>query len=391
MKLFITTCLFIISQLTFSQTVNIPDANFKQALLDHTPPIDTNNDGEIQLSEAQATSVVNVMNKNVSDLTGISAFTNLQDLLCRSNPITSLDISSNTQLVQLWAGFTDISSLNTSQNGNLYIIRIENSNVTDLDITNNPLLEWLDASYSPLQNLSTASTTALSVLSVENTNLQSLDGTAHPQLELLNIVNTSITNIDFTFLQQLKSISLGSDLIPETLDFSQNTNLCSLYIQNSPQLEYINLKNGNNTLLVPNSDCSVNLTYGGIATTSGVNAQFNVPNLQTICVDNIAFAQQNFTLVPPQTVFIDDCNLGNTENPLTSLELYPNPVTEVVYLDSYKTISSITILSPLGQTLKSFNPNNKKISINLEEFAAGIYFIQIESENIQILKRIIKK
>ena len=40
---------FTISQ---AQIVNIPDANFKNALLNHIPVIDLNGDSEIQISEA---------------------------------------------------------------------------------------------------------------------------------------------------------------------------------------------------------------------------------------------------------------------------------------------------------------------------------------------------
>lgn len=47
--LFITLISFTITQ---SQIVNIPDVNFKNALLNHNPNIDANNDNEIQVNEA---------------------------------------------------------------------------------------------------------------------------------------------------------------------------------------------------------------------------------------------------------------------------------------------------------------------------------------------------
>ena len=52
MKNLLSVFVFFISIVTYSQNVNIPDANFKFALLNHTPPIDLNNDNEIQISEA---------------------------------------------------------------------------------------------------------------------------------------------------------------------------------------------------------------------------------------------------------------------------------------------------------------------------------------------------
>ena len=42
-----------------------------------------------------------VVNKNISDLTGIEAFVNLKSLNCFDNQLTSLDVSSNTALKRL--------------------------------------------------------------------------------------------------------------------------------------------------------------------------------------------------------------------------------------------------------------------------------------------------
>ena len=87
-----------------AQIVNIPDSNFKARLLGanggvhastETPVyypvsdtwgvsssniIDTNGDGEIQVSEAQAIKFLNVYNGSIYDLQGISSFTNLEFL-----------------------------------------------------------------------------------------------------------------------------------------------------------------------------------------------------------------------------------------------------------------------------------------------------------------------
>lgn len=85
----------------FSQVVNIPDANFKAALVADTT-INTNRDGEIQVSEAEAAQTVNVSSKNIADLTGIASFKNLVSLDCSNNQLTSLSTESNFQLSTLF-------------------------------------------------------------------------------------------------------------------------------------------------------------------------------------------------------------------------------------------------------------------------------------------------
>lgn len=54
--------------------VSIPDANFKNALLNHNPVIDTNSDNEIQISEAvNFTGNLTLHNQGISNLTGITS------------------------------------------------------------------------------------------------------------------------------------------------------------------------------------------------------------------------------------------------------------------------------------------------------------------------------
>jgi hypothetical protein len=82
--------------------VYIPDANFKNALLQSFyPVIDTNSDGEIQVSEALNVSSINVEGKDISDMTGINSFAGLKNLYCSYNNITSLDLSMNPLLEYL--------------------------------------------------------------------------------------------------------------------------------------------------------------------------------------------------------------------------------------------------------------------------------------------------
>src|SRR5690606_41755901 len=86
-----TTALFLFFILSFSvnaQTVNIPDPNFKARLI--IAEVDTNHDGEIQVSEAEAvTGMLDVSifhpDYPIYDLTGIEAFVN----------ITWLDVKGN--------------------------------------------------------------------------------------------------------------------------------------------------------------------------------------------------------------------------------------------------------------------------------------------------------
>ncbi len=85
------------------EIVNIPDPNFKAALLAHVPEIDTDGDNEISVAEAAALDgTLDLNQKNISDLTGLEAFVNIKKLKLYSNAITgSVDFSANTKLERI--------------------------------------------------------------------------------------------------------------------------------------------------------------------------------------------------------------------------------------------------------------------------------------------------
>lgn len=88
----LTFTILFISIISFAQ-VSIPDANFEQALI--TANIDSDNtiNGTISTADAQAkTGQLYLKDKNISDLTGIEAFTNITILNIQGNNITTLNM-----------------------------------------------------------------------------------------------------------------------------------------------------------------------------------------------------------------------------------------------------------------------------------------------------------
>ncbi|MBU3012335.1 T9SS type A sorting domain-containing protein [Polaribacter vadi] len=131
-----------------SCTVTIPDANFKAYLVGNTA-INTNGDTEIQCTEANVfTGQINVNNLNISDLTGIEAFINLTELLCRNNSgLTTVDVSNNTQLTALGLNNNNLTSLDVSNNSLLTELYCASNQLTSLNLANgnNGSLVQMDA------------------------------------------------------------------------------------------------------------------------------------------------------------------------------------------------------------------------------------------------------
>ena len=144
----ITTFNLIVEAFNPNQIINFPDANFKAKLLSATPTnfiaynflnqyvkIDSNNDGEIQYSEALNIKQLNVSNGNILDLTGIEAFANLRSLDCSYNRLTSLNLSVLTQLEYLACVENQITTLNIDGLAELRQLYCYRNSLTSLDLS----------------------------------------------------------------------------------------------------------------------------------------------------------------------------------------------------------------------------------------------------------------
>ena len=151
--LLILLCLPMIG---FGQDVYIPDANFKVYLVGDTA-INTNGDAEIQVTEAAVySSYISCVALNITDLTGIEAFTALTQLSCYTNQITSLDLSQNIALIDLQCQNNQLTALDVSANTALTYLGCNGNQLTSLDLSDNTSLVYLSCGNSQLQCLNIA-------------------------------------------------------------------------------------------------------------------------------------------------------------------------------------------------------------------------------------------
>ena len=297
----------------FGQNVYIPDANFKAYLVGNSL-INTNNDTEIQVSEASSfDGWINCEYQNISDLTGIEAFTSLWQLSCSNNQLTSLDVSQNTALIYLGCSNNQLTILDVSQNTALETLRCSNNQLTSLDVSQNNALELLVC-----QNLA----------QLTSINLNGADA-----LVSLWCSANQLTSLDVSQNTALIDLDCALTLISR-LDVSQNPNLGEFTCQGN-LLTCLNVANGNNSNLIA----------------LGVE---NNPNLTCIEVDDANWANANWANPngtysgDPQMYFSEDCNndCSSTSN-LTELTTSKN---------------LIQILDLMGRET-SFKPNTPLIYV----------------------------
>lgn len=187
-----------------AQIVNIPDANFKAKLLLASPSntiastqtpdgvgsvttyntIDTNGDGEIQQSEAILIKRLSLFSSNISNLTGIEAFTGLQYLGCNQNQLTQLDASSLNNLKFLSCSNNQLTSLNVVGLNNLQRFWCDNNQLSSLSLIGLTNLDIFVCRYNQLATLEFPN----------SFNLNAVDCSYNPPLSTIFIKDARIFN-----------------------------------------------------------------------------------------------------------------------------------------------------------------------------------------------------
>jgi hypothetical protein len=260
---------FLFSFTLNAQIIDIPDANFKNALIENG--VDTNGDGEISTSEAEAITSLSLVNRNMASLEGIEYFTNINYLNCTGNQLTSIDVSQLDQLFGLVCHNNMLSSINVDNNLLMNSLGCANNLIAVLNVDNNTML----TSLSCYDNLIT-----------------SLDLTNNTILENLRCDNNQITEITFGTITG--NISMGTVF---TLNCSNNL-LTTLDLSSVHMTQHgINVSNNQLTSLILKNGVTNVYDYPELF---GQVSLINNPDLTFICVDpsEISYIQNQAASIP---------------------------------------------------------------------------------------------
>ena len=227
---------------------NFPDEDFRDFLLTQW----YGEDGVIKDLELPSIREIRIMgNGYIQDLTGIEHFTELEELTCRDNLMSTLDLSNNKKLKLLECSNNILKSLDLSANKELEEVilqhnkltsivlledakikklDLEDNHLTSLDVTGCPVLEELSCFNNKLTELKVANCSTLEKLFCSDNKLTVLDFTGCTSLKSLGCSNNQFTELDVTKL--VKLISLGCDdnqltsLDVTTLKRLQSLNCC---------------------------------------------------------------------------------------------------------------------------------------------------------------------
>ena len=186
----------------FSQTTEIPDLNFEQALIDLG--YDSGDpDGFVLTTNINLITELNVNNKSITDLTGIEGFTDLTRLSCYNNQLTSLNVSNNTALTYLGCGDNQLTILDVSNNTALTALHCFDNQLTSLNVSNNTALTSLQCGYNQLTILDVSNNTALTGLYCFVNELTSLNVRNGNNINFRNFDSSSNPNLTCIFVDDV--------------------------------------------------------------------------------------------------------------------------------------------------------------------------------------------
>ena len=208
---------------------SFPDATFRAYV---KSSFDQNGDGRLSEEELDAVTMIDYREKGVTSFKGVEFFTNLTDLWCPKNQVTSLDLSRNTALKILWCDDNQLTSLDVSKNTALQQLWCANNKLTGLNVGNNTKLTHLHCQGNSLSSLDISKNTRLTELLCSDNQLTSLDLSRNTALQSLHCYNNKLTSLNVSKNTALTLLSVNGNKLT-SLDTSVNTALKELWCANN--------------------------------------------------------------------------------------------------------------------------------------------------------------
>jgi hypothetical protein len=428
-KLYFSSLCICLSAWSFGQIVNIPDANFKSRLINTNcaqlpspawpTDVDTNNDGEIQVSEAANVLTLDVSTNefnsvgNIISLDGLASFTNLTELNCKGNAIANLDVAPFANLAKLDCSYNQLTNIDASGLANLTELRCMKNqltqmnvfgmtnlrliyciynNLTQVDLSGLTALESFQCDVNQISNLIMGNNVALQSLSVSQNLLTTIDLQSAPNLMVLWASNNAITTLNFNGLNSLDSVEIAANQLT-TIDASQAPLLNRLNCAGNPNLTSINVRNSH-------------LSSGDPDLLDFPFRFDDLPNLASICMDD---GEQNYLLATlynsnpgvllfggPNCDIPLEINANGTSDfdMKNAVVLYPNPATNTININvaSGVSLQSVSIYNTLGQLVKTLDDTdlNALLPLDVSVLKTGTYFMKINSNNGKTTKKFVK-
>jgi uncharacterized repeat protein (TIGR02543 family) len=381
--IFTQMTMFVQGQNIEINSINFPDANFRNYLLSQP----YGNDSILTDVEIISVTSINVSNLNISDLTGIEFFIALQELNCANNQITDLDLTSCSALSGLSCAFNQITNINL------------NSHLAYLDCRHNRLMlsvlygiQWWGACYLGEQTLETRTIRTKEVIDFSdqtnfggnptNFKIEKFDGITYADADETNYTETDgffaflepgnyrikMTNGAFNSMIYLTEVTATFDVYMS----KYTVNFAGEEINIAPQT----VEEGGYAIK-PTDPERENYTFNGWFTDNDTFS--NEWNFATCVVTQDTILYAKWAIIT---------GISEIEN--SDVKIYPNPTKDELRIETGGLrIKRIKIVDMSGREIYQFK--SLRNPINVSALPPGIYFLKFETYKGTVTKKFIKE
>jgi len=277
-------------------------------------------------------------------------------LLSDITNVTSIDVSNS--------GITNLSGIEYFTA--LQTLICKGNSLTTINVSSNTALKYLDCSNNPLTTLDVSKNILLLELYC--------DGVVIIKNKMSNAktnVTTQLSVLDLSNNVFLTKLSCSNNQLV-SLDVSKNTLLTTLNCSNN-SLQNLNVNNGSNTNMV--------------------NVNFkNNSSLSCIKVDNDVYSNANWAAAKDATATYSKtaCTLGVNDIVFDKILMYPNPVKGQLFINNIL-LEKATVYDALGKLIQltKFSKALDSHILDLSNLTKGVYFIYLQSEDANVVRKII--
>ena len=222
---------------------NFPDQNFRDYVATQW---DKDRDNRFSPSEIADAEWIYCNKKEISNLKGIEFFTEIWNLDCGNNNLTTIDLSNNKKLKVIYCQHNQLKELDVSGLPLLESFHCDGNKLQSINVSKNEQLEKFDCEDNHLDTLNVSQNKKLEELSCGKNNLTELDVRENKKLKKLWCYENKLSNLDLGNQTELEVLSCGRNPL-SVLDVSANTklkelspvrtNLTSLDAKNNTALE----------------------------------------------------------------------------------------------------------------------------------------------------------
>jgi len=376
--------LMITATIAKAQWYALPDTNFRNALIQFgfgSCMNATQDSIDSDCIFVDNTNYLTIFSSGINDLTGILAFKNLQSLECFDNNLSTLPNLPDS-LIFLDCSNNNISSIQGSLPSSLGSFICFNNLLTSLPNLPNSLTE-LNCSSNPISCLPILPN-SLYDLNIYNTSINCFPNfpIAIQNLDTNILLCTAGNNNSCYVCSSQPNFTLVADTTTPHNYFAINQS------SGAGNLQYVWHWGDNSiadTIANPTHIYAASGYYNICVTVTDSSGCGN-----TFCDSSTYITKSNNAIISV-TVISATTGIHQLKSK-DAVSLFPNPTTSSFQISNTQNIKNISIKNILGKEIFQTNKINKSVvDIDITDYSAGVYFVELQSDNATITKKIVKQ